>query len=166
MILTGRLLAGAATVVVAFAAPAWGHAQLKDSRPKAGQEVPQPPAAIEIDYTEPPTSDAIVKVQDGCRNEIVSDVSVSSTTLTATLEEGQPGRWKVRYEVISGLDGHPSRNNYSFVVAGERDCSSGDGEGPRPAPKDDDGSGSLLLLVGGAAVVLVGLAFVIRSRTD
>jgi methionine-rich copper-binding protein CopC len=140
---------------------------LKDSRPKAGREVSEAPSAIEIDYTEPPTSESTVTVQDGCKNDIVSDVSVSGLTLTAALDVGQPGRWKVRFAVISGLDGHPTRDAYSFVVEGEADCSAKDGDGPRSAPPEEGGgSGTLLLLVAGSALVLAGFAFAIRSRTS
>lgn len=94
-------------------------------------------------------------VRDGCGDDVVSEISVSNTTVTAPLAEGQAGRWQVRLEVVSAVDGHPTRENFTFTVDGDRNCRTR-AEGP-PRGRTEEDSGFVLLLVGGGLLLLFGM---------
>ena len=143
------------------------HAERTESRPAPRSQESVAPTEIKISFTEPPTADSQVSVLDGCGNDVVSDVSSAGTAMTISLAEGQPGQWKVETSVISGLDGHPTRDSWRFAVEGEPDCSvaapepdEGDGEDPEPS----GGGFPILVVVGGAA--LIGLAVLARVLTS
>lgn len=173
---TSRLVAIALFLVVAGAAPAWGHAERVGSTPEEGATVAKPPKQIVIDFAEPPTANPPkFKVTDGCGKDVTGDLTVENQTITAAVNGGSPGTWTVSSTVISGLDGHESADSFQFKVAGKKDC--GGGEKPpkqrTPAPPGggdgggdggDDGGGStgLILIIGAATIVVVAIALVIR----
>lgn len=163
------LLVVAVAAVLAQAAPAFAHAERSASTPKEGAAVAAPPEALEITFTEPPTGDAVVEVTDGCKRDVVADVEVQNFEITAALAEGQPGRWTVRTNVISGVDGHNTRDQWTFQVRGEADCTAAETTAPDATggEGDDDGGGSSalpLLLVAGATVALVVVGLLLRGR--
>lgn len=163
------LLVAAIAAVVAQTAPASAHAERSASTPKEGAAVAAPPEALNITFTEPPTGDAVVEVIDGCRRDVVADVQVQNFEITAALAEGQPGRWTVRTNVISGVDGHNTRDQWTFQVRGEPDCAAAETTAPdatRDDEEDDGGGGGALplLLVAGGTVALVVVALLLRGR--
>jgi hypothetical protein len=163
-----RAIAVVALVLVSFvAAPgAYGHAERAATTPEVGARVDDVPATISVSYTEPPAGNPVFHVLDGCGNDVVQDLKVQDMTIEATLAGGQPGAWKVEWRVISGVDGHDTRDSYPFKVAGDKDCTQA---APTPADdhgRDDSGSGAGFLIpiaIGGA--VLAGLALYLRGRT-
>ena len=162
---------GAAALAAVFlqAAPALAHAERSASAPKEGAAVAAPPETLNITFTEPPTGDAVVEVADGCGRDVVADLDVQNFEITAGLAEGQPGRWTVRTNVISGVDGHNTRDRWTFEVRGEADCSAPETEAPDEAVGDDDdeggGSSALpLLAIGGATRALVVVGLILRGR--
>ena len=168
----GRLLAALTTValaLVAAATPALAHAERLSSDPKPGSNLNEPPQHLYVNFSEPPTGDSVAVVTDGCGNDVVGTTEVTNKTLHLTLDEGQPGRWKVETSVISGLDGHPTKDSFRFRVQGERDCSAapdgGDDEEGGGTDTEDSGSSLPILLIAGGAVVLVGGAAAIRMRS-
>lgn len=162
------LLAGALLFVLAWAAPAAAHAERSSSRPEEGVTVARAPGALSITFTEPPTGDAVVEVADGCGRDVVSDVEVQNFAITASLADGQPGKWTVRTNVISGVDGHNTRDRWTFGVRGEADCSAPQTDAPDAAAGDDDdeggGSAVPLLAIGAATVALIAIGLVLRGR--
>ena len=164
------LVAVSLTAVLVQAAPAFAHAERSASTPKEGATVAAPPETLNITFTEPPTGDAVVEIADGCGRDVVADLEVQNFEITATLAAGQPGRWTVNSNVISGIDGHNTRDRWTFQVRGEADCSAPETEAPDATGDDEDedeGGGSsalpLLLIVGGTlALVVVGL--MLRGR--
>lgn len=163
------LIAAALVAVVVQSTPAAAHAERSASTPKEGAAVAAPPEAVNITFTEPPTGDAVVEVADGCGRDVVADVEVQNFEITAALADGQPGRWQVRTNVISGVDGHNTRDRWSFQVRGEPDCSAPASEAPDAAAddEDDDGGGGSalpLLLIGGATLALVAVSLMLRGR--
>ena len=81
---------------------------------------------------------------------------------------GQPGRYKVETQVVSGLDGHETSDEWSFKVSGTKDCSAAppeDDTGDEGGDEEESGVGSAALLVAGGAVVLIGIAAAIRLRS-
>lgn len=156
--------------LLAHAAPALAHAERSGSTPQEGTTVRAVPGELQISFTEPPTGDAVAEVLDGCGRDVVADVEVQNLELTASLDEGQPGKWTVRTNVISGIDGHNTRDRWTFTVRGEADCEAAATEGPGATgdeDEDDGGGGSivpLLAIVGGTlALVIVGL--LLRGRS-
>ncbi|MDQ4125674.1 MAG: copper resistance protein CopC, partial [Actinomycetota bacterium] len=154
--------------VLAQTAPAFAHAERSGSTPKEGAAVAAPPEALNITFTEPPTGDAVVEVIDGCRREVVADVEVQNFEITAALAGGQPGRWTVRTNVISGVDGHNTRDQWTFRVRGEADCTAAETTAPDATGDEEDGGGGggalPLLLVAGGTVALVVVALLLRGR--
>ena len=143
------------------------HAERTESRPAPRSKEGVAPTEIRISFTEPPTSDSQVSVFDGCGDDVVSEVSSAGTDMTISLGDGQPGQWKVETSVISGLDGHPTRDAWRFVVEGEPDCSAaarGPEEGTDEEPEPSGGGLPILVVVGGAA--LIGLAILARVLTS
>lgn len=162
------LLAATLVAVIAQTAPAHAHAERSASTPKEGAAVAAPPEALSITFTEPPTGDAVVEVADGCGRDVVADLEVQNFEITAALGEGQPGRWTVRTNVISGVDGHNTRDRWTFEVRGEPDCSAPATEGPAAGGDDEDeegGSSALpLVLIVGATLGLVVVGLMLRGR--
>lgn len=152
-------------LMVAGALPASAHAERVEARPAEGEKADAPPEELYIRFTEPPTGDAVVSVLDGCEREVVSGIDVSNQEITAALEDGQPGKWKVSLKLISGLDGHPTTDKWRFSVAGEPDCSTEEpGEtAAEPDEEPAEGTSSTLIIgvIGGLA--LIGVAILVRS---
>jgi methionine-rich copper-binding protein CopC len=164
------LLAAALGFVLAGAAPALAHAERSASRPEEGAALAQVPESLQITFTEPPTGDAVVEVADGCGREVAGDIEVQNFEITASLAEGQPGRWTVRTNVISGVDGHNTRDRWTFQVRGEADCSAPETDAPKAAGDDEDdedggGSSAPLLVIGVATVALVAVGLMLRGRS-
>ncbi|HYO61330.1 MAG TPA: copper resistance protein CopC [Actinomycetota bacterium] len=166
----GLLVVAAVAAVFACASPALAHAERSASSPKEGSRVASPPTTLAITFTEPPTGEAVVEVLDGCGNDVVADLEIQNLEITASLSEGQPGDWTVRTNVISGIDGHNTRDRWGFEVRGKADCSAAATAAPAAAPDDDeedDGGGSAfpLVAIGAATAVLIALALVLRGRS-
>jgi methionine-rich copper-binding protein CopC len=155
-------------LALAIPGTAWGHAERSASTPEAGAKLDEIPSSLHVEFTEPPTSDAVVEVLDGCGNDVVASYDVEGTAIDARLSGGVPGRWNVRLRVVSGLDGHETNDRFGFAVKGERDCAA-----PRPSPTGTQpGPGALagdapefpvLPFVIGTAV-LAGGALLLRGR--
>jgi methionine-rich copper-binding protein CopC len=140
-----------AACLLAVASPAWGHGKEIKTDPKRNAELQRPPAAVSIELTEAATPDAVMEVMDGCNTNVATHIAVSGETITAHLEKGKPGRFKVHWNVISAVDGHPTDGSYSFTVAGKRDCSTdtasdgdagGGGNGEAGDEADGDAAGA------------------------
>ena len=155
-------------LLLAFPAAALAHAERQSSRPGEGKTLKEPPLHLYVNFSEPPTGDSKITVLDGCGTDVVGDFEVTDRTIHANLEPGQPGRWRVSTDVVSGLDGHRTADAWAFEVTGAKDCSSpppqaGD---PEDGSGDEDGGlGSAVLLAAGGAVVLIGIAAAIRLRS-
>ena len=165
------VLAVAAVVLgLAQAGPARAHAERSASSPKEGATIAAAPEELHITFTEPPTGDASVIVLDECGRDVVTDVEVQNFEITASLGGGQPGTWRVDTNVISGVDGHATRDRWVFKVRGEADCSAPETPGPGAASDDegaDDASGGVpvaVIVLGGATLVLIALGFALRGR--
>lgn len=165
--------AGLVTVALAAvllqAAPALAHAERSASTPKEGATVAAPPETLDITFTEPPTGDAVIEVSDGCGRDVLAGRDVQNFQITASLSEGQPGRWSVQTNVISGVDGHNTRDRWTFRVRGEADCSAPETEAPDEAAGDEDdegggGSALPLLAIGGATLALIAVGLALRGR--
>lgn len=126
---TVRGLVGAAAAVCAVAAlvatalPVGAHGDIEDSSPAAGVTVRRAPNRVSLDLAEPPAGGSTLVVTDGCNEEVSGEPTIDDDVLSVAVSEGRPGRWRVRLRSVSSVDGHLVRQNFSFRVRGQRDCS-------------------------------------------
>jgi methionine-rich copper-binding protein CopC len=150
-------------VIVLFSPYAWGHAAFQGSNPEPGSRLDEPPASVVVSYSEPPVTQSSFAVMDGCGDEVSTSFEVLNRTIEAQIGDSQPGRWRVEWSVISAVDGHLTRDNVSFNVKGERDCSQAAPESNGPGA-GDGGSGALVPIAI-ASVVILGIAAAVRFAT-
>jgi len=104
----------------ALASPASAHAFLDHASPAVGSTVHAPPAQVKLWFTqklEPAFSTAQVLDSTGKRVDR-ADARVDdgdSTVLTVSLPELAPGRYRVKWRVLS-VDTHVTEGDYSFDV--------------------------------------------------
>jgi methionine-rich copper-binding protein CopC len=173
------VIAGVA-VALSISTPALGHADVEEMTPSANSRVRKPPREVMLVLAEPPGPGSTLQVRDGCRANVVEDVVADEgeSMLSAALARGEPGRWRVRFQSISAVDGHLVRGGFKFTVSGKHRCgegkNKGDGGSNRQGPQagdrrgdSDESEGSSLpvvpLALGTAA--LVGIALVARRST-
>jgi methionine-rich copper-binding protein CopC len=155
---------------------ALAHGEKDKTDPKENATVSSPPKAVSVTLTEPPTNEAVLEVFDGCKRAVVSDVSVDGRTIRATVGDGQPGRWRARFEAVSTIDGHPTHDRWTFTVKGKADCSKksknpggngGNPEADSAAPPGDDGGADFPVLpVVLGAIGLLALALLVRMTSS
>jgi copper resistance protein C len=104
-------------------AAALGHGILKSASPAPDAEVTKPPSEVSTTLTESPLPDGRYIVRDGCDRVVSTNYTVQGDTISARVNDAQPGNWKVRFDFISSVDGHRYNQTYSFTVAGTKDCS-------------------------------------------
>lgn len=159
----------AAIVLLLGAAPALAHAERSASAPEPNERLKEPPAEISVTFTEPPIADADFKVFDGCTNDVVDQLDVQGMDITAALAEGQPGKWKVAFHVVSGIDGHATKDSFGFTVQGPKDCQAAS-ETPPPSadgpdePEEGESSMGLIAAFAGATLLAVVIALLLRGR--
>lgn len=158
----------AALMIVVDAAPALAHAERVASVPKEGARLASPPASMRIDFSEPPIGEAMFEVIDGCERNVVQDLEVQNLEITAKLASGQPGTWKVRTRVVSGVDGHATSDRWTFSVKGKADCAE---EPPpvaddRPEDRPNDGGDFPILPFAAGTVLIIAVALVFRGRSS
>ncbi len=117
---------------VASPAPAQAHAKLESSIPRVGAVLRVSPSTVRLNFTEAPAVAAVVRVFDGCNQDVTGQVSRDGRTLIARVQGGRPGAWVVRYSLLSDTDGHASESDVPFTVAGSAPCGS-----PTPSPPGD-----------------------------
>jgi copper resistance protein C len=170
-------------LALAFPAAAYGHGTLESAIPPPDSTLGKPVNHLILNFTEPPTKDAVFKVVDGCGDDLIDQTAVQERTGHVFLVKGgEPGKWKVSYKVVSSVDGHVAKGSYSLKVKGKADCGDGDkpagngggggtgdnagGGGDQAAPTDDsqeeDGSSFPIVPVAIGTVALVALAFIAR----
>ncbi|HVF52021.1 MAG TPA: copper resistance protein CopC [Actinomycetota bacterium] len=148
---------------------AHAHAGLQKSTPAKGSSVSAPPETVKMSFGEPPTADAQVTITDGCQHDVLESIEVLNQTIEASVLAGQPGTWVVSTNVVSAVDGHNTRAEFSFEVEGTPDCTGAVTPPPateEAAPDSDENEGpSSLLLIGVATVAIAGIGLVVRAAT-
>lgn len=120
------------------------HGDLESTIPEAGSKVDKAPDHIIINFTEPPTRASVVEVRDGCKDDIIDEAYFEERVAHVFLTDGEPGKWKVSYRVVSAADGHKTEGSYALTVAGKSDCSNeapDDGGNGKDAGNDNGGDG-------------------------
>jgi copper resistance protein C len=176
----------AMTVVVLllalWPAAAFGHGETTTTDPKNGATLGTAPKQVAVTLTEPPAKDAELEVVDGCGDIVSANAEVDGQVLSTEISKGEPGNWEASYRIVSAVDGHPTKDAWTFKVDGKKDCSAdepkepkgngtpnsnddGDGGGTAQGPEgEDDGSSFPVVPVAAGTAALVGLALFIRTR--
>lgn len=152
------------SIVLLAPVGAWAHGDATTTVPTAGDRVKRAPQVIRIDFSEPPTQDSKYSVIDGCGDEVLSDVVTKGDVRELVVQEGRPGRWKASYNVISSIDGHHTKDRFTFTVAGQRDCvgepddeiSPEIGDAAPPVTPDGEPASFPMVPVAVGAAVLIG----------
>lgn len=117
------LLAGAllvCAIVATAGSPAGAHDSLVRADPADGSVLAQPPAAVTLEFSDPPLDVSPQVVVRGADGGVVADVVPTITDRTATAPLPQPlapGTYTVAWRVVSG-DGHPIEGSLGFTVQG------------------------------------------------
>lgn len=114
-----------ATVLLLLLVPAvlWAHATLLRSVPAKGAHVPSPPAEVRLTFSETPElAFTVVTLLDASGTPVPlappALAAESRRTLIAPIRGTmRAGVYTVRWQV-AGADGHPSRGQFVFTVAG------------------------------------------------
>lgn len=113
---------------------AWAHGELESSDPEEGARLAVTPAKVTVMLTVAP-SDARLRVRDGCGLEVAKKTNVTRRRAgTKIARSAQPGKWTVRFQVVSSEDGHITDEAFSFAVRGRRNCGTEEAEPPSPSP--------------------------------
>lgn len=150
--------------VIAMSGSALAHGDLERADPEARVHLRKPPPVIDLEFVEPPTADSKFEVSDGCREDVLAEVTGEGPNARLQIDGGAPGRWSVSYRVVSSVDGHLVRGRYSFHVGNKKPCGPepGDDVGEAaPRVENDDGGGFPLAPVA-IGLGVVGAAVVIR----
>ncbi|MEA2460347.1 MAG: copper transport protein [Actinomycetota bacterium] len=164
-LLSGALAVGPSTIAAA-------HGELESGTPKEGAVLQKVPKHAYLNFSEAPSDDSVLKVTDGCGRDVVKKLERFDITLHAELTPGQPGTWKMSYDVISDEDGHETEGSYNFKVQGTKDCSqdtaSGGTDGTQasgsPLPGEDSSFPVVPVAIG--ALVLIGGAVAVRTKSS
>ena len=160
---------------------AFAHGEKESTDPADGARLSRPPRTVSVSLSEAPGPGSSFKVSDGCSRSVVTGVDTRTKTgqsgaLEAVIEGGEPGTWKARYRAISSIDGHETRDVFTFQVRGKKDCSRdeanedegtelGGGRDTRIAGDAEESTFPFVPLAAGT-VVLVGVALVLRRRSS
>jgi methionine-rich copper-binding protein CopC len=154
---------------------AWAHGLLESSDPRANSTVGGVPKTVSVALTEAPGPGTSATVSDGCDRNVEVGLQRARKVLEIAIGDAEPGRWEVRFRVISGVDGHATRGKFGFKVRGRADCRQ---PTPGDSPEDqigggedtqignelqDDESDFPIVPFAIGSLVIVGVAFLIRS---
>ena len=161
------VVSAAAVLAVLHATPALAHAELGRAEPADGEQLAVAPSGVRLDFTERLAPESRVTVVDSCRHEVDAGTSVRGTRILADVRPGQPGTWRVSYDVVSSDDGHQSAGGYSFTVLGDPHCPVQAAVAARPESPVGSGRNGLgrLALTVLATLALVGAGLAVRRGT-
>ena len=122
----------------ALAAPASAHAAYKESSPADGSTVSAPPTEVWAEFTEPPESSEAsrLEVYDPCGARVDSGgTQASGYRMTTAMTADKQGEYTVLFQVVSALDGHPTKGQFTFTSTSGEPCP-GSEEEPEPSEPD------------------------------
>ncbi len=115
------LLCGATAALVG-AAPAFGHAAYRRSDPARGATVTVAPQEVSAEFTEPLTADSFLQVVDPCGRRVHGNSDVEGERVTVAMSGDVAGTYRVRFRLISTVDGHPTRGGLTFTAQRGAEC--------------------------------------------
>lgn len=105
-----------AAVVVFGATPAFGHAAYRESDPSRDETVAVAPRQVSAEFTEPLTSDSSLQVVDPCGRRVEGNSDVDGERVAVAVSGDAAGTYRVRFRLISTVDGHPTRGGFAFTA--------------------------------------------------
>jgi methionine-rich copper-binding protein CopC len=151
------------------------HGLMESSDPRANSTISRVPKSVSVALTEAPGPGTSATVTDGCKRNVEAGLRRAGNVLKIGIGDAEPGRWKVRFRVVSVVDGHATRGNFRFKVRGKADCRQ---PTPSDTPEDQVGGGEDTQIANDlqddesdfpvvpfaiGSLVIVGVAFLIRS---
>jgi copper resistance protein C len=120
MVIAMRAIPSFALAMLCVASPAYAHAFLERASPPVGSEVPIPPSAVTITYTEgvePDFSTIEVQNAQGTRVDKADPhlLDGEQTRLSVNLPKLPPGQYTVIWHVTS-VDTHKTEGRFTFSV--------------------------------------------------
>lgn len=137
------------------------HALLVRSIPTANAELSQPPAAIEMWFSEPLEAGfSSARLIDSLGQTVITGAAIldpaDATHLTLSLNPLPPGIYTVAWQTLSQIDGHPWTGSFPFIVlnpdgsrpaGGEIEAGNGGQQDELPTP--GEAAARWLVLLGG-----------------
>ena len=126
------------------AAPAFAHAAYKESSPADGSTVSSPPAEVWAEFTEPPESSEAsrLEVYDPCGTRVDSGgTTASGYRMTTSMSADKQGEYTVIFQVVSALDGHPTKGQFTFTSTGGALCPGTEEPAEQGGSDPESGSG-------------------------
>ncbi|HVF52280.1 MAG TPA: copper resistance CopC family protein [Actinomycetota bacterium] len=118
--------------IAVLAVDASAHAAYESSDPPSDGTVSSPPPRVTVDFTEPVVDDSLLSITDPCGRQVDNrDSFVAADRITVTMSGEAAGRYTVAFDVVSAVDGHPTRGRFNFTSTGGSPC-------PDAAPAPDD----------------------------
>lgn len=174
-----RRLAAGFLLALLTSTTAGAHGVYTASSPKEGDRIGLIPHEVRVTLTEAPAQGSTIRVTDGCGRDVAEAVRLDGSDLIGVVGgeiHPEPGRWKVAFRSISSVDGHASKDSYSFKVRGQRDCARAEGptveetESPETSSKppiaNDESSSFPWIPFGLGTLVLVVVALVARRASS
>ena len=160
---------GALLALVALPVIVLGHASLVSSDPPAGGTLTTTPPTLTATFDDELTPDgSSIVVENGAGTQVTSG-TVSSTdahTMTAALPQLPDGTYTVKWTAVSADDKDVERGTFTFNVGSVNATPPGPASPPTVGDPASDSGNDVLIAVGLAAVLIVGVvAFVVlRGR--
>jgi methionine-rich copper-binding protein CopC len=139
------VVAGTGLLLATLAPAALAHAAYKDSNPADGSTVSGPPSEVWAEFTEPPTDDEAsrLEVYDPCGARVdTGGTTASGYRLITAMSADKQGKYTVVFQVVSRLDGHPTKGQFTFTSTGGAPCPGSAEETEQPEePEEASGDG-------------------------
>lgn len=110
-----RLAAG--VLLMAAAAGARAHAHLKASNPEEGAVVAEMPASISLSFSESARITALALQKEGAPAQKLAPPAATGEQIDVPVPTLAPGRYTLRWRVLSTDDGHIMSGELHFTVA-------------------------------------------------
>lgn len=117
------------------------HAAYKDSNPADGATVSSPPSEVWAEFTEPPESSEAsrLEVYDPCGERVDSGgTTTTGYRMSTAMSADKQGEYTVLFQVVSTLDGHPTKGQFTFRSSDGASCAGSEEE---REPSENEGSG-------------------------
>ncbi len=100
-----------------LAGPAFGHAKLQSTLPAADAQLIVPPKSLTLSFNGSVRLAVLSVAAAGREVPLAVDRSApAASQITVTLPVLAPGRYRVRWSVLSAADGHASQGTFSFTI--------------------------------------------------
>ena len=125
--------------------PAFAHAAYESSDPANGSSVSSPPSRVMATFTEPVVEGSRLDVYDPCGDKVDNgDSLVAGDQITISMSADKQGEYTVSFDVVSAVDSHNTKGEFSFTSSGGALCAGEvqEEEPEAPSSRSQGGGGS------------------------